>query len=103
MDDLFFDQTPSVFDQFELLVFNLLFVTVDAVRAGSYLLAPAVGLGSNSCGLSAFLISLSSIFTQFGNISDPILKVGLSNLLQILGVQTSLILLLTGCRKVEFE
>ena len=45
MDNFFFDQAPSVFDQFELLVFNLLFVTVDAVRAGSYLLAPAVGLG----------------------------------------------------------
>ena len=45
MDNFFFDQAPSVLDQLELLLFNLLLVTVDAVRAGSYLLASAVGLG----------------------------------------------------------
>ena len=98
MDNFFFDQAPSVFDQFELLVFNLLFVTVDAVRAGNYLLAPAVRLGLELLWAVRLLN-----FTQLGNISDPILKVGLSNLLQILGVQTSLILLLTGCRKAEFK
>ena len=42
MDNFFSNQSPSVFDQVELLVFSLLFIAVDAIWAGNYLLVSAV-------------------------------------------------------------